>query len=87
MCLTSQTINRHTDFVAGSVSTHVQLIQLGTLFDNHGAHVEWLAKSTIDEIVTAYPRLGWNGALASGVPAQQLFGGALSFFFTFLSPS
>ena len=30
--------------------------------DNHGLHTEWLAKSTIDEIIEAYPRLGWNGA-------------------------
>ena len=30
--LTAQTINRHTDFVAGEATTHVQLIQLGTLF-------------------------------------------------------
>jgi len=63
----AETINRHTDFVAGEATTHVQLIQLGTLFDNHGLHTEWLAKSTIDEIIEAYPRLGWNEGFAAAM--------------------
>ncbi|KZT61426.1 cyanamide hydratase, partial [Calocera cornea HHB12733] len=68
--LVAETIFRHTDFVPGSIHLHGQLIQLGTLLDNHGAHSEWVARATVDGIVKAYPRLAWNDGFADAMEEE-----------------
>ncbi|ORY56809.1 cyanamide hydratase [Leucosporidium creatinivorum] len=56
----TETVARHTNFIDGRCSTHVQLIQLGTLFDNIGAQASWVAAETVDQVVAKYPRLEWT---------------------------
>jgi len=62
--LVAEVIFRHTDFVPGKITTHGQLIHIGTLMDNTGIHKHLIHESTVEEIVKAYPRLGWTKAFA-----------------------
>ncbi|KZO98229.1 cyanamide hydratase [Calocera viscosa TUFC12733] len=66
----AETIFRHTDFVRGKIHLHGQLIQLGTLLDNHGARSEWINRKTVDGIVEAYPRLEWNDGFADAMERE-----------------
>jgi len=68
--LVAETIFRHTDFVKGSIHLHGQLIQLGTLLDNHGAHSHLINRATVDSIVEAFPRLGWNDGFADAMERE-----------------
>ncbi|KAI5479491.1 HD domain containing protein [Pseudohyphozyma bogoriensis] len=56
----AEAICRHTNFIEGKITTHGQMIQLGTLFDNAGNTSTWVAPETVKAIVTAYPRYQWT---------------------------
>ncbi|KAM0752519.1 cyanamide hydratase [Meredithblackwellia eburnea MCA 4105] len=56
----AEAICRHTNFIEGKITTHGQMIQLGTLFDNIGSTPTWIHPTTASAIVEAYPRHGWT---------------------------
>ncbi|KAK4700673.1 cyanamide hydratase, partial [Phenoliferia sp. Uapishka_3] len=56
----AEAICRHTNFIEGKITTHGQMLQLGTLYDNVGATADWIHPNTAKEIARAYPRLGWT---------------------------
>lgn len=67
----AEAIARHTDLnVGGRITTHGQMIQLGTLFDNVGLKQEWIHEDTAREIVKAYPRIGWTRCFGEAMRAE-----------------
>ncbi|KAK9765302.1 hypothetical protein K7432_006472 [Basidiobolus ranarum] len=56
----AEAIIRHTDFIPGQIRKNGQLIQLGTLIDVIGKNPELYHPETIDQVVTKYPRQGFN---------------------------
>ena len=43
------------------------LNQIATLVDNTGKYVELVHEKTVEDVVQAWPRLGWSGCFAHAV--------------------
>jgi len=56
----TEAIIRHTNFVDGQIRYPGQLIQLATTLDVIGANPQLYHPETIENIVTKYPRIGFN---------------------------
>lgn len=51
----------------GNTTTCGHIIQLATVFDNVGGNPGLIHKGTIENVVEAYPRKGWNGCFANTI--------------------
>lgn len=73
----AEAIFRHTNFVPGMIEFLGQVIQLATLTDVIGANPELgdepglNTRLTIDSIVEAYPRLGWDEYFSSAMSQEM----------------
>jgi len=62
----AEAIIRHADLgESGTITSLGQLIQLSTVFDNIGANPHLIHKSTIESVVTAFPREQWSKCFAA----------------------
>jgi cyanamide hydratase len=62
----AETIIRHQDVgKRGYLSANTQLIQIATLFDNMGEHLQLVANETRDDIYNTFPRGQWSSCFAS----------------------
>ncbi|KAF2265814.1 cyanamide hydratase [Lojkania enalia] len=63
-----EAIFRHQDLEdSGNISSVGQLIQLATVFDNMGINPHLIHKSTIESVVSAYPRKKWSSCFAATI--------------------
>jgi len=66
----AEAICRHTNFIEGMITTHGQMIQLGTLFDNAGTTPTWINPETARAIVKAYPRYEWTSCFGHAMKEE-----------------
>jgi cyanamide hydratase len=54
----------------GKLTALTAVVQLSTLLDNIGKFAELVHRGTVDDIVAAWPRLGWSGCFSEVVKGE-----------------
>jgi len=67
-----EAVIRHQDLgTTGKISMLGGLIQLATIFDNMGEHPELVHKSTIEDVVSHFPRKGWSSCFSATIRREN----------------
>ena len=68
----AEAVIRHQDIGnTGKITAVGQLIQLATIFDNMGGHVDLVHKETIEDVVKHYPRKKWSTCFAATIRKEN----------------
>lgn len=68
----AEAVIRHQDLGSvGKITRIGGLVQLATIFDNMGMNAELVARETIEDVVSNFPRNGWSACFASTIRREN----------------